>query len=424
MLTFALLTAVLCTLVAGAYPSWRLSRVDVLPLLQGGDRSSRGSRVLGGGALLVAETALSIILVAGAAMTIRSFAALSRTDLCFQPEGLHEVAVAWPHGVDAGARFQESLVAVEALRAAPGVAAVAAVDISPIGGGVGMRPLGPGLHGTSRWRVGSGFIEAMEMRLLAGRPLSAAEVAADAPVGVLSESGLQLVWPGLRPSAAIGKSLRFPGERDREIVGVVGDVRAAHAATRMPSLYVPLGPDGFRHVAFILRMAPRATPAVADLRSRMQQVGLRAASVTVDDVSQRLGKGLADQRFRALLFTLFGVTALVLAALGLYAAAAFDVTRREREMGIRLAVGGSSGAVQWLIVRQTLAPVLAGVALGLCGTYWAAAFMQSFLHQVDARDPATLAIVVAVLLASASVAAWLPARRVARLDPAAVLRAQ
>jgi ABC-type antimicrobial peptide transport system permease subunit len=146
--------------------------------------------------------------------------------------------------------------------------------------------------------------------------------------------------------------------------------------------------------------------------------------VTVDDVSQRLRSGLADQKFRALLFSLFGVTALLLAALGLYAIGAFEVTRREREMGIRLAIGGSRGAVQWLIVRQTLAPVLVGLVAGLCGTYWAASFVQSFLYQVDARDPTTLSIVVIVLLASTALAAWLPARRLARLDPAAVLRAQ
>ena len=422
--TFALLTALLCTLVAGAYPSWRISRADVLPLLQSGGRSSSVSRLFGGRALLVVETALSIILVAGAATTIRSFAAVSRTDLGFQPDNLHAVAVMWPRGVDPGRRFQQSLLVIQALMSAPGVASAAAVDDDPLSGSVGMGPLGPGLRGTSRWRVTAGFFETMDMRLLAGRQLSGAEVTADAPVGVLSESGLHQVWPGLRASEAIGKSLRLAGERNREIVGVVSDIRSSHAATPIPSLYVPLSAQNFRRAEFTIRMAPGATPAVADLRSRMHQVGVRAASVTIDDVSQRLRNGLADQRFRALLFSLFGVTALVLAALGLYAVGAFEVTRREREMGIRLAIGGSRGAVQWLIVRQTLAPVLVGIVAGLCGAYWAASFVQAFLHQVDARDPTTLVVVVIVLLASTALAAWLPARRVARLDPAAVLRAQ
>jgi predicted permease len=424
VLTFALVTAFLCTLVAGAYPSWRRSRVDVLPILQGGDRSSRTRRLIGGRALLVVEAALSVILVAGAAMTVRSFTTLSRTDLGFEPNNLHTVFVGWPRGVEPGAQFQQALLVVQALSSAPGVASAAAVDINPLSGAVGMGALGPGLPGSSRWRVTSGFLDAMSMRLLAGRNLSASEVATDAPVGVLSESGVRLVWPGLRANEAIGKTLRFPGEQDREVVGVVSDVRSSHAATTIPSLYLPLSSHNFRRAEFIIRMAPGATPAVADIRSRILQAGVSAASVTVGDVRQRLQSGLADQRFRALLFSLFGVTALLLAALGLYAVGAFEVTRREREMGIRLAIGGSRGSVQWLIFRQTVTPVLVGLIAGLCGTYWAASFVQSFLFQVDARDPTTLTIVVIALLASTALAAWLPARRAAHLDPAAVLRAQ
>ncbi len=423
VLAFALLTAFLCTLVAGAYPSWRISRVDVLPILQGGDKSSSSRRLLGGRTLLVVEAALSVILVAGAAMTVRSFTSLSRTDVGFEPNNLHTVFVGWPRGVESGAQFQQALVVVQALSSAPGVASAAAVDINPLSGAVGMGPLGPGLQGSSRWRVTSGFFDAMNMRLLAGRHLSGTEVATDAPVGVLSESGLRLVWPGLRANEAIGKTLRFPGEQDREVLGVVSDVRSSHAATPIPSLYLPLSSNKFRRAEFIIRMAPGATPAVADIRSRILQAGVPAASVTVGNVSRGLRSGLADQRFRALLFSLFGVTALLLAALGLYAVGAFEVTRREREMGIRLAIGGSSSAVQWLIIRQTVTPVLVGLIVGLCGAYWAASFVQSFLYQVDARDPTTLTIVVIVLLVSTALAAWLPARRAARLDPAAVLRA-
>jgi putative ABC transport system permease protein len=141
-------------------------------------------------------------------------------------------------------------------------------------------------------------------------------------------------------------------------------------------------------------------------------------------VSQRLRSGLTDHKFRALLFSVFGVTALLLAALGLYAVGAYEVTRREREMGIRLAIGGSRGSVQRLIMRQTLTPVLVGLIAGLCGTYWSARFLQSFLYQIEARDPATLIGVMLMLVGSTALAAWLPARRAGRLDPAAVLCAQ
>jgi hypothetical protein len=315
------------------------------------------------------------------------------------------------------------LLALQALSSAPGVAAAAAVDINPLSGAIGMGPIGPGLPGSSRWRVTAEYFAALGMRLLAGRQLSETDVAADAPVGVLSEAGMRQVWPGLRADEAIGRTLRFPGERDREIVGVVGDIRSSHAAQPTPSLYVPLTFRDFRRAEFALRMAPGATSGLSEIRSRLAQTGVPAASVTIGDVSLRMRSGLADQRFRALLFSLFGITALLLAALGLYAVGAFEVTRRRREMGIRLSIGASRGALQWLIMRQTVAPVLAGLVVGLCGAYWAASFLQSFLHGVDGRDPVTLVLVAIVLLASAALAAWLPTRRAARLDPAAVLRA-
>jgi ABC-type antimicrobial peptide transport system permease subunit len=203
---------------------------------------------------------------------------------------------------------------------------------------------------------------------------------------------------------------------------VVSDIRSSHAATPRPSLYLPLTAHEFRRADFVIRLAPGATTTVAEIRNRILQAGVPATSVTVTDVRQSLRSSLRGQRFRALLFSLFGVTALLLAAFGLYAVCAYEVTRRTHEMGIRLAMGGGSGTVQWLIVRRMLTPVLVGLVAGVGGTYWAASFVQSFLHQVDARDPATLTGVVLVLLGSTSLAAWLPARRAARLDTAAVLR--
>lgn len=425
VLTFALATAVLCTVVAGAYPSWRVSRVDVLQLLQGGHRSSsRSRRRLGGRTWLVVEAALAVILVAGAAFTVRSFATLARTDLGFEPNNLHTLSVNWPRGIDPATQFQHARLVIQALHSAPNVMSAAAVDVNPLSGARSMDALGPGLKGTSRWRVSPEFFDAMTMSFVAGRPISPAEAAGDATVGVLSESGLRLVWPGLGAREAIGKMLSFPGQPDRVIVGVVGDLRSSHAQAPTPSLYVPLTSHQFRRADFIFRVAEGHSPLIADIRHRIRETGVPATAVTMGDVSQGLQRGLADQQFRALLFSAFGLTALLLAAVGLYAVGAYEVRRREREMGIRLAVGGSTGGVQWLVIRQTMAPVLIGVIAGLLGTYWAASYLQSFLHQVDSRDPATLAAVVIVLLASAALAAWLPARRIVRLDPVAVLRAR
>ena len=424
VLIFALLTAMACTVAVGAYPSWRLSRVDVLGVLQRGNASTRLGRLRGSRSLLVVESALSVMLVAGATLALRSFVTLSTVDVGFEPDGLHAVYVNSQAAADPGARFQQARLVGDVLASVPRVAGIGVVDVNPLSGAVGMEPLGPGLKGTSRWRVTDGFFETMGMRTIAGRTMNAAEVADDAAVGVLSESGLGVVWPGIHPAEAIGRTVRFAGEPDRLIVGVVSDVRAAYGSAPVPSLYLPLSADGFRRAGFVIRMAPGAVPPLSDLRARLAAAGVVPSSLTVIDVNRDLRAGLGDQRFRAVLFSAFGVTALLLAAVGLYAVGSYEVTQRRREVGLRLAIGGSALSVQWLIVTQALVPVTIGIVAGIGSSYWSATFVQAFLFQVDARDPAMLGLVIVVLLISSAVAAWLPAYRAARLDPAAILRAQ
>jgi predicted permease len=424
VLVFALLTAVVCTLVAGAYPSWRLTRVDVLGILQRGAVSTRAGRLRGSRTLLIVEAAFSLMLVAGAAVTVRSFATLAATDVGFQPDGLYAVNVSFPRGVTAAARFQQSLQTVDALKSIPGAVAAGAADINPLAGAFAMGPIGPGLTGTSRWQVTDGFFATMGMRLVAGRRMTTAEMASDAPVGVLSESGVGVVWPGVRAADAVGRMLAFPGEREREIVGVVSDVRAAYSAPSSPSLYLPLNDRNFRLAQFVVRMPPGVPPVLSDVRRRLSEAGVAASAVNMRDVEDGLRSGLGDQRFRAVLFSVFGITALILAAVGLYAVAANEAAQRQREVAIRLAIGGSAPGVQRLIVRQALVPVVVGIVLGIAGTYWAATFIQAFLHNVDGRDPAMLVLVAAVLLVSTGIAAWLPAYRAVRLNPAAILRTQ
>jgi ABC-type antimicrobial peptide transport system permease subunit len=140
-------------------------------------------------------------------------------------------------------------------------------------------------------------------------------------------------------------------------------------------------------------------------------------------VTDRIDVTLRTPTFQAALFGLFGVIALASAAVGLYGVCSFEVALRRREMGVRLALGGSRRDLQHMVVAHAIRPALIGVAAGLLFAYWAAKFLQSFLHQVDARDPWTLALVATVLILTASAAAWLPARRASRLSPADILRA-
>jgi putative ABC transport system permease protein len=424
VLIFALLTVALCVVVAGVYPSWRLARVNVLDVLQRGNVSARSGRLTGGRTLLIVEAALAVMLVAAAAVSVRSFAGLAMTDLGFTPAELYNVTVAAPRDPRPDAEYLRSLQVVDVLSAVPSVVAAGAADINPLTGALPMSRVAVGANSIGQWQVTAGFFTALRLQVVSGRVLSADEIARDAPVVVLSESALRLALPDVTTADAVGKTLRLPNAPEREIVGIVRDLRSSHAARVSPALYVPLVPKGFRIAMFVMRMAPGAVPSVRDLRGRLAERGVTVSNVTVQAANLRLGVMLSDQRFRAVLFSAFGVTALILAALGLYAVSAYDAAQRRREVGIRVAIGSSATAVQWLIVRQTLAPVIAGIAIGLAGAYWAARFVQAFLHQVDARDPGTLAIVSAVLLIATAAAAWLPAYRASHLDPSSVLRVQ
>jgi ABC-type antimicrobial peptide transport system permease subunit len=162
---------------------------------------------------------------------------------------------------------------------------------------------------------------------------------------------------------------------------------------------------------------------VEDVQRRLAAVG-NPARVAVTQVNDRLVSALRDQRFRATLFGSFAIVALVLACVGLYAVTAFEVRLRRREMGVRLALGATPGRLHRFVLMSALWPVVGGAAGGGLIAWWAAEYLQAFVHQVDARDPGTLVLVSALLVAAGALAAWLPAREASRVDPATVLRSE
>src|SRR5262249_40129070 len=149
-----------------------------------------------------------------------------------------------------------------------------------------------------RWLVADGFVETMGMRLVAGRSISADDVRSGASVGVLSERGLKLVWPGVEPRDAIGRLLEFGGEPPRQVIGVVSDVRSGYDDDPFPSLYAPLGADRFRWMMYVARGLPGRSIAVADVTRTLEQHGIPATRVTVALVRNRFERGIVDHRFR------------------------------------------------------------------------------------------------------------------------------
>lgn len=421
-----LLTTFACAMFAAAVaalaPALRSRRFALGSALHEGARGS--SRRAGGRSMIVAETAISVLLVAGAAATVRNLVVLERRDLGFQSEGLFNVRVGLPPlpTPSPAAAFMNYSRVGEAIAASPRVREAAGVNTSPIWGSRS-EAMTPAL-GTSglRYRVGVGFLETIGVRLVSGRLMTAAEITTRTHVAVLSERGVKVAFPGAMPTDVIGRSLVSDGEAPFEIVGVVSDLRPSHAREPDPLLYVPLDETKFRFMEFAVRTTDSRPPSIVEIRRSVKQAGLEPTSVGVTDVAERLGEGLLNARFRAALFGSFAVVAMALAIVGLYSLASFEVAQRHRELGIRVALGATPLTLARGVIADTGRPVLLGVAGGVAGSYWMAAFLQEFLNVVDARDPGTLALVAALLTSAAVGAAWIPARRAARTDPALVLR--
>jgi ABC-type antimicrobial peptide transport system permease subunit len=213
--------------------------------------------------------------------------------------------------------------------------------------------------------------------------------------------------------------LVLPQEPDRRVVGVVEDLIDSPTDRPEPRIFVPLGDPQFRRADFVVRAAGALdTPAFRE--TLLARTG--AAALTFSPDATRIAGSLRQPRIQAIVFGLFAGITMLVAAVGLYATSAFEVASRRREMGIRLSLGASPGQIRRLVIVDALRPVIAGTVLGLGAAYWAAQFMQTLLHDVDARDPWTQLVVAALLVVTAVIAAWIPARRAARVDPVKVLR--
>jgi ABC-type antimicrobial peptide transport system permease subunit len=272
------------------------------------------------------------------------------------------------------------------------------------------------------YEVTGGYFDAIGARMVAGREFTHAEVQAGAPVAVIGAAAARLVWPTETATAVVGRVLRLLDQPERLVVGVVNDLRENYGQEAEPALFIPLGAEPASYRNLLIRMAPGIEPSLPALRARLT-ARLGDRRVSLFSVEDDIDESSHDHRFRATLLSVFGICGLVLAAAGIYALAAYDVAVRKREMGIRLTLGATPGRLRSLVAGQVVKPVLIGSVVGLAMAYWAARFLEAFLYKVDARDPMTALLGATLLVSTAFVGAWLPARRAARTDPASVLRA-
>lgn len=422
--------SVLGALVAGLFPALRFSRANVATLL-----ARTGGRTLSGlpgrRILLAAEAALGVLLVTGAVVTVRSFAGMVLKHPGFVAEDLYEMSTSagwqnrWP--IKEAWRDDRAPMMLQIARTLPGVRQAGVGTGLPTEGNAGTQAFwkARGVSWGGEFGVTGGYFEALGTEIRAGRVIVDDDVTSMTNAAVLSEAGARVLWPGEPPSRVLGRSFDYLDGSSKTVVGVVADFNRVPGESAHPLLFLPFGTHGLgastSNLYVPLRMQPGMRPDTAEINRRMREAGWRGGA-GVDYVPDNLEPWLREPRFQAALFAVLAVIALVVAGVGLFAVASFESARRQFEVGIRFALGATARDARRLVLRTAVAPVLIGTVIGLIASWWAAEFVQTFLFEVDARGTGTLLTVAAVLVATAHAAAWLPARRAARTDPAAVLR--
>jgi putative ABC transport system permease protein len=420
---FVLLTAAGGTLVSTAYPAWTVCRLDARTALQTTSAAAPPRRRTGRG-LLVVESAIASVLVLAGALTARSLVGLVTTKLGFEPTGMYAVTVSVPGSMETAAPVRLAQRIIETLRTQGEGCEVTAVDV-PVESGEVPDIITDALgRQVVKRRVFDRYVEVMRTPLLAGRLITELERRQEAAVAVASVGAVRVLWPGIPIGRVVGRRLEFEGEPARRLVGVVADTRPRHGLAITPEVLVPAGPDLLTLPTFLVRPSSRRSFDIRALRNAVRTEHGGQAVVHVSRVSEQLEPWLQNPKLYAGVFGVFAAIALLLSAVGLFAVTDFEVSSRQHEIGVRLAVGGTEQAITRMLVEESVRPVAIGVALGSVAAFCMAGPFQSMLSNADAKGLGNYLLVAAVLLTTALVSAWWAAQRTRAVDPIAALRTQ
>ena len=436
VLAFTAALACVSALIAGVAPALALKTVAPGEALRSAGRGLAGDgRFSLRATLVVVQMAVSFALVAAAGLFLHTFASLNELPLGFVPEPLLVAELNLQAG---GGPPEERSARVERLRdAAAAVTGVRSAAVSSVrlltGGGTntGMVAISDGPMGRIRpplWLNATtpGWFETMGIPLRSGRDFAAGDRPGGTPVAIVNESFVRRFLPGEQP---LGQSVRlgFDAATRYEIVGVVGDtVYTTPRDGMLATMYVAMAQrkpsDFWPSVLLTVNAAPGTRTTVERQVAEALRRADPAIAFTFGTFDQLVAATVAQERLVALLSAFFGGLALLLAALGLYGMVTHAVRARQREIGLRIALGAVPSSILRLVFQRVVVLIGAGLVLGLAGSLWASRFVESLLFHLKPRDPLTFGGAAAVLVAVGVVAAWLPARRAARLDPSTVLR--
>jgi predicted permease len=430
VLMWALLLTLLTAVVVGIAPALRAARSDVVGLIQDRGRTGRSSRMQSG--LVVLQVALSLVLVTGAAVFVRSLTTARSQEIGFDTSNTLVMELNLRnHGYDAdrGRMFVEN--AIERIRALPGVLSVTTTRMVPFQGDwtttlqstpafvlpAGREDLAVGMD-----VVSSGYFEAMGMPIPRGRSFDATDRNGP-PVTIINEALAEALWPG---EDAVGRAIPIRGPENPPFT-VIGVVRNA--------TYYRIGEDAFPHVwgssdqvfqlgfAFLIRTAGDPLAMAAVTRGAINAIDPDVALYNITSLESVFEQELARYRVTAQLVSWFGALALILASAGLYGVLSFFVLRRTREIGVRMALGATRQRVAKGVLRRGLTLTAAGIVLGMVGAFALADLVRAQLFQVSPNDPLSFVIAPLVLLSVAVLAVLVPVRRAMSIDPMRAIRA-
>ena len=435
---FAIATTALATLLSGIVPAVRGTELLRSTLLWSTDLNERGRLSGPSAALIVVQVALSLVLVVAAGLFLKTFSSLTAVPLGFEPE---RVLMATVSAADArvppGQRLQMFDRVREAVRSVPGVADAAFSFLTPVMGPILLRPVDVADGGATPERerlssvnlVSPGWFRTLGTPIVAGRDFVDADRAGTPPVVVVNEAFARKF---LNPSTPLGQVVRFgivgPNAGAAEVVGVAGD--AVYSSLREPpppTVYFPL--------AQLLRVPPASLTLTvrSETSSPLQMAKSMTAAIGPVDpdaaltflpLTEQVSASVAQERILALMSGFFGGFAVLLAGLGLFGVTSYSVSRRRREIGIRMALGAAPAGVVRLVLGRVCLMIAAGVAIGTAASLWTTQFTASLLFGLEPGDPATFAVAVVVLVAAGLLAALPPAWRASRVDPSVALRSE
>jgi predicted permease len=429
VLSFVVAISILNGLVFGTAPALVLSRLRPSLLLRAGTRQAGAGRGRLQFALVSSQLALSVVLLIAAGLLTKSLLRLTAIDPGFRADHLIVARFAPPPFAPADTARRRVFFenAAAKLSALPGVEAVSASSSAPfdgssssssieVGGGGGARE---GNHDAQQRNVLPNYFDVMGIPVIAGRAFSREDRAGSELVLIVNESLVRREFPN---GGALGARVRFDDQM-RTIIGITRDVRFRRLAVAPePMVYTPFGQK--RELRrFLVRTRRDPSSLVAAVRTTLASLPEGPTVTGVNTMEERVRASFSEERFRTTVISAFGIMAMVLAAVGLYGVTSRAVARRNREIGIRVALGATRGRVVALVIRATLAGAAAGITIGVVASLIAMRWTAEFLYDVEPRDPMTYTVIVGALALITILASLFPARRAAGAPPAEVLRA-